>query len=106
MYALAAGPDGIGRVIQARVGTMKELSADRGRQKWGSKRKRLDDAGGEFLAFTLFKQNKGTMDAVSAIARALKIKNFALSYAGTKDSRAVTTQRVAAHRVLVSGAPA
>ncbi|KAF2767886.1 putative pseudouridine synthase TruD/Pus7 [Teratosphaeria nubilosa] len=58
-----------------------------------------DDLGGEYLHFTLYKENKDTMEVLYFIASQLKIpvKNF--QFAGTKDRRGVTVQRVAVYRV-------
>jgi tRNA pseudouridine13 synthase len=50
--------------------------------------------GGEYLHFTLFKVNKDTMDAINQIARQLRVKANAFGFAGTKDRRAATVQRV------------
>lgn len=55
--------------------------------------------GGEYLHFTLYKENKDTMEVMYYLASQLKmhVKNFA--FAGTKDRRGVTVQRVSAYRV-------
>ncbi|KAK4961682.1 multisubstrate pseudouridine synthase 7 [Elasticomyces elasticus] len=57
------------------------------------------ELGGEYLHFTLHKENKDTMEVLSYIAAQLKIpaKNF--EFAGTKDRRGVTVQRVAVFRI-------
>ncbi|EGX96803.1 pseudouridine synthase TruD/Pus7, putative [Cordyceps militaris CM01] len=47
----------------------------------------------EYLHFTLYKDNRDTMDAVSQIARMIRSKPQAIGYAGTKDRRASTAQR-------------
>lgn len=52
-----------------------------------------DEPVGEYLHFTLYKDNRDTMDAVSQIARLLRIKPQVIGYAGTKDRRASTSQR-------------
>ncbi|KAK8848844.1 pseudouridine synthase [Apiospora arundinis] len=49
---------------------------------------------GKFLHFTLYKENRDTMEAVGNIARMLKEHPRIFSTAGTKDRRAVTSQRV------------
>lgn len=49
---------------------------------------------GKFLHFTLYKENRDTMEAISAIAFNLKSKPQLFGTAGTKDRRAVTVQRV------------
>ncbi|KAL1296780.1 hypothetical protein AAFC00_000242 [Neodothiora populina] len=58
-----------------------------------------EELGGEYLHFTLYKENKDTMEVLYFIASQLKvaIKNF--QFAGTKDRRGVTVQRVAAFRI-------
>ena len=58
-----------------------------------------NELGGEYLHFTLYKENKDTMEALYFIATQLKVpaKNF--QFAGTKDRRGVTVQRVAIFRV-------
>ncbi|KAG6038660.1 hypothetical protein E4U41_003956 [Claviceps citrina] len=52
-----------------------------------------DEPVGQYLHFTLYKDNRDTMDAVGQISRLLRIKPQAVGYAGTKDRRASTTQR-------------
>lgn len=48
----------------------------------------------EFLHFTLFKENKDTMDAVNIICKLLRMPTRVMRYAGTKDRRGVTCQRM------------
>ncbi|KAL2155946.1 hypothetical protein VTH82DRAFT_688 [Thermothelomyces myriococcoides] len=60
------------------------------------------EAGGEYLHFTMYKENKDTMDAVNTIARLLKIKASNFGFAGTKDRRAGTVQRISVHRQKAS----
>ncbi|TQV99527.1 pseudouridine synthase TruD/Pus7 [Cordyceps javanica] len=47
----------------------------------------------EYLHFTLYKDNRDTMDAVTQIARMMRSKPQSIGYAGTKDRRASTAQR-------------
>jgi tRNA pseudouridine13 synthase len=54
----------------------------------------FESLGGEFLHFTLYKENKDTMDAINSIARMIKVKASIFGFAGTKDRRASTVQRV------------
>lgn len=58
-----------------------------------------DELGGQHLHFTLYKENKDTMEVLYFLASQLKlaVKNF--QFAGTKDRRGVTVQRVSAYRV-------
>ena len=57
------------------------------------------ELGGDYLHFTLFKENKDTMEVVSYLARQLKMKPQAFQFAGTKDRRGITVQRVSVFRV-------
>lgn len=58
------------------------------------------DLGGEYLHFSLLKENKDTMEVISYLARSLKSKPQSFQFAGTKDRRGVTVQRVSVYRVL------
>lgn len=53
------------------------------------------------LVFTLKKRNRDTIGAIKLIARALKISQKRLGYAGLKDKRAVTWQKVSVSKVIV-----
>jgi len=72
-------------------GNADSTSQLRGKAAWS-------DLGGEYLHFTLYKENKDTMEVLYFIASQLKlhIKNF--QFAGTKDRRGVTVQRVSTYR--------
>jgi len=48
---------------------------------------------GEYLHFTLYKENKETMEALSMISKFMHIPPKLITFAGTKDRRAATTQR-------------
>ncbi|CZR59263.1 related to PUS7 Protein pseudouridylates U2 snRNA at position 35 [Phialocephala subalpina] len=54
--------------------------------------------GGEHLHMTMCKENKDTMEVISFMARELKCKPKDFSFAGTKDRRATTNQRVSVYR--------
>ncbi|KAH0560009.1 hypothetical protein GP486_003471 [Trichoglossum hirsutum] len=58
-----------------------------------------EERGGEYLHFTLYKENKDTMEVMSFLARQLKMQPRSLQFAGNKDRRAVTVQRASAHRL-------
>ncbi|KAK1780333.1 pseudouridine synthase [Copromyces sp. CBS 386.78] len=64
--------------------------------------KSFTQLGGEYLHFTMYKENKDTMDAVNTIARLLKIKATNFGFAGTKDRRAGTVQRISVYRQRAS----
>ncbi|KAH6998648.1 pseudouridine synthase [Ilyonectria sp. MPI-CAGE-AT-0026] len=59
----------------------------------GNRGNREDRPTGDYLHFTLFKENRDTMDAVNQVSRFLKAKPQSIAYAGTKDRRASTVQR-------------
>ena len=56
---------------------------------------------GEYCHFLLHKENKDTMQAINLLAKCTRVKPDRFSYAGTKDGRAVTVQRVSAFRIDV-----
>lgn len=74
------------------------------RQGLGDKRRR-DDRNNQhpdqqrFLSFSLHKTNMDTLEAIQFIARRLHMSARDFSYAGTKDRRGVTTQKVVARNV-------
>ena len=57
------------------------------------------EKGGEYCHFTLYKENKDTMEAISLLVRFLKMNTKEFGFAGTKDRRAVTVQRCSVRRV-------
>ncbi|EXJ54866.1 uncharacterized protein A1O5_12932 [Cladophialophora psammophila CBS 110553] len=57
------------------------------------------DRGGEYLHFTLYKENKDTLEVISYLTKQLKTNNKTFQFAGTKDRRAVTVQRASAYRI-------
>ena len=65
-----------------------------------NKRTQWQELGGDFLHFTLLKENKDTMEVISWLSRQLKIPMKSFQFAGTKDRRGVTVQRVSVYRVL------
>ncbi|KAK4545313.1 hypothetical protein LTR36_003493 [Oleoguttula mirabilis] len=73
-------------------GTDRNGAITKGKLGWS-------ELGGEYLHFTLYKENKDTMEVLYFMAAQLKVpvKNF--QFAGTKDRRGVTVQKVAIHRM-------
>lgn len=55
----------------------------------------------EFLHFTLYKENKDTMDAVNLLTKFLRMPSRAIRFAGTKDRRGVTCQRLCVSHIGV-----
>lgn len=83
--------DDTGAIIATLLPPRKAKAKKRGRD---SRNKRDDEKpAGEYLHFTLYKENRDTMDAINQIARFLKVKTQVIAYAGTKDRRAATSQR-------------
>ncbi|KIW88501.1 uncharacterized protein Z519_11070 [Cladophialophora bantiana CBS 173.52] len=70
----------------------KEKSSRPGKLSWL-------DRGGEYIHFTLYKENKDTLEVISYLTKQLKTNNKTFQFAGTKDRRAVTVQRASAYRI-------
>jgi tRNA pseudouridine13 synthase len=75
--------------IIAKIPTKKSKSRGRG----GRGRGQVSKPTGEFLHFTLYKDNRDTMDAINQLSKIINIKPQLIAYAGTKDRRASTAQR-------------
>ncbi|KAF2665639.1 putative pseudouridine synthase TruD/Pus7 [Microthyrium microscopicum] len=58
-----------------------------------------EELGGEYLHFTLYKENKDTMEVLNYIGRMFKLAPKHFQFSGTKDRRAVAVQRISAYRV-------
>lgn len=59
----------------------------------GRNRQREEKPAGDYVHFTLYKDNRDTLDAVNQVARMLRVKPQSIGYSGTKDRRASTVQR-------------
>lgn len=57
------------------------------------------EVGGEFLHFTIYKENKDTMEVINFLGRQMKLGVKGFKFAGTKDRRGVTVQRASLFRV-------
>ncbi|KEF57014.1 uncharacterized protein A1O9_07204 [Exophiala aquamarina CBS 119918] len=57
------------------------------------------ERGGDYVHFNLYKENKDTMEVISFLSRQLKMTPKSFNFAGTKDRRGVTVQRVSAYRL-------
>ncbi|KAI9810759.1 MAG: hypothetical protein M1827_006097 [Pycnora praestabilis] len=57
------------------------------------------DLGGDHLHFSLYKENKDTMEVIAFLARQLKLPPKSFQFAGTKDRRGVTVQRVSVYHI-------
>lgn len=71
------------------------------KSKAGDRRETVDykQLGGEYCHFTLYKENMDTMEALNLISRYIRRSTKTFTFAGTKDKRAITCQRISAHRV-------
>lgn len=58
-----------------------------------------NELGGPYLHFTVYKENKDTMEVMSFLARQLKTNPKNFQFAGTKDRRGATAQRACVLRV-------
>ncbi|KNG46019.1 pseudouridine synthase pus7 [Stemphylium lycopersici] len=72
----------------------------RDREDQGRRRGGLDweELGGEYLHFNLYKENKDTMEVVGFLGSKLNCGAKGFGFAGTKDRRACTVQRVCVKR--------
>lgn len=59
-----------------------------------------EERGGQFLHFTIYKENKDTMEVISFLSRSLKMNGKGFQFAGTKDRRGVTVQRACVFKVV------
>lgn len=55
-----------------------------------------------YLHFTVYKENRETMEVASTITKFLRVPNKSVKYAGTKDRRGVTCQRFSIHKGKVA----
>ncbi|PFH60655.1 hypothetical protein XA68_10567 [Ophiocordyceps unilateralis] len=86
--AIETNTDDTGAIIAFRASSKKGRRRNRGARGQGR-----DKPSAEYLHFTLYKDNRDTMDAVNQISRMLRTKPQHVGYAGTKDKRASTAQR-------------
>lgn len=70
-----------------------------GRRGKRSNEPSFEELGGDYLHFTLYKENKDTMDAVNQLGRIVKVRSNNIGFAGTKDRRAATVQRMSVQQV-------
>lgn len=87
--------DGNGGIVASAIREKpRGKKRSRGGQNQRDNRNRKDNRpAGEYLHFTLYKDNRDTMDAVTQIARMIRTKPQMIAYAGTKDRRASSAQR-------------
>ncbi|XP_057439468.1 multisubstrate pseudouridine synthase 7 isoform X2 [Lotus japonicus] len=105
------GPDASSKCIRVRL----DSGGSNNKGKNSKKRKGRDDKpfdsrgsenwpqiGGKFLRFNLYKENKDTQEALGVVGTMLGIQQRSFGFAGTKDKRAVSTQRVTVYKQQAS----
>jgi tRNA pseudouridine13 synthase len=65
-----------------------------------NERSKWEDLGGPYLHFTIYKENKDTMEVIGFLARMLRMNSKSFQFAGTKDRRGVTVQRACVFKVF------
>lgn len=88
--------DGVWNIkLVSKVGNVKESRAlEKRRQTFTWPTDRL----GDYLRFTLLKENVDTMTAINNISKQMRMKATSFAFNGTKDKRAVTIQHVTVFR--------
>ena len=105
-----ADPNGTeGKSIRIRVNSKKQ-KGQRGANKRNREEHGVFDTRGnqetwptgkpDYISFLLYKENIDTQSAISKLCQSIGCRPKLFAYAGTKDKRAVTCQRVTAYRVL------
>ncbi|KAI9789571.1 MAG: hypothetical protein M1816_005978 [Peltula sp. TS41687] len=97
---LESSTDDNGMIVVSAAPLRGKQGRDNTRQEKGRGRPGGNELGGEYLHFTLYKENKDSMEVMSFLARQLKLPSNNFQFAGTKDRRGVTVQRASAHRVF------
>ncbi|KAK1374138.1 TRUD domain-containing protein [Heracleum sosnowskyi] len=105
------GPDASSKCIRVRLNS----GGNSGRGKNSKKRKERNEKSydsrgsknwpehlGKFIKFHLYKENKDTQEALGVIGKMLGIQPRSFGFAGTKDKRAISTQRVTLYKVRAS----
>ncbi|XP_042486492.1 multisubstrate pseudouridine synthase 7 isoform X2 [Macadamia integrifolia] len=97
------GPDSTSKCIRVRISSGGQHNNGRNSRKRKDRSdKPFDSRGsndwpehvGKFLRFHLYKENKDTQEALGLIGKMLGIQQRSFGFAGTKDKRSVSTQRV------------
>uniref|UniRef100_A0A2N9EI18 TRUD domain-containing protein n=1 Tax=Fagus sylvatica TaxID=28930 RepID=A0A2N9EI18_FAGSY len=104
------GPDASSKCIRVRLNTGGHNNRGRNSRKRKERRdKPFDSRGsenwsennGKFLRFHLSKENKDTQEALGLIGKMLGIQPRSFGFAGTKDKRSVSTQRLLCVRIWI-----
>jgi len=76
------------------------IFVNRNKRNFHKKRKIFPNSNKKVLHFSMMKRNIDTVQAVSYIARILHRSNKTIKFAGNKDKRGITTQRISAYSTL------
>ncbi|OJD11310.1 hypothetical protein AJ78_07893 [Emergomyces pasteurianus Ep9510] len=99
---LESSTDNDGAMVITAIPVSRKGAQSRGGRGGGDARRGKlgwSELGGEHLHFTIYKENKDTMEVVTFLARQMKMNAKQFGFAGTKDRRGVTVQRASAYRV-------
>ncbi|XP_020212407.1 multisubstrate pseudouridine synthase 7 [Cajanus cajan] len=105
------GPDASSKCIRVRLNSAEPNNKGKNSKKRKERGdKPFDSRGsedwpenvGKFLRFYLYKENKDTQEALGVIGNMLGIQPKSFGFSGTKDKRAVTTQRVTVYKQRAS----
>ncbi|XP_010259121.1 PREDICTED: multisubstrate pseudouridine synthase 7-like isoform X2 [Nelumbo nucifera] len=97
------GPDDTLKCIRVRLSSIgQDSNARNSKKRKDRKDKPFDSRGsnnwpehvGKFLRFHLYKENKDTQEVLGLLGKMLGIQQRSFGFAGTKDKRSVSTQRV------------
>ncbi|OVA05407.1 Pseudouridine synthase [Macleaya cordata] len=96
------GPDPTSKCVRVRQNSGGNENGRNSRKRKERGDKPFDSRGtddwpehmGKFLRFHLYKENKDTQEALGLIGKMLGIQQRSFGFAGTKDKRSVSTQRV------------
>ncbi|KAF2624951.1 pseudouridine synthase-like protein TruD/Pus7 [Macroventuria anomochaeta] len=81
---------------KSKGGRGDKANGDQGKHRGGQLA--WEELGGEYLHFSLYKENKDTMEVVGFLGSKLNSGAKAFAFAGTKDRRACTVQRLCVKR--------
>ncbi|XP_051146896.1 multisubstrate pseudouridine synthase 7 isoform X1 [Andrographis paniculata] len=105
------GPDSFSKCIRVRLDSGSNQTRGRNSRKRKDRGdKPYDSRGsdnwpehiGKFLRFHLYKENKDTQEALGILGKMLGIQSRSFGFAGTKDKRSVSTQRVTVYKQRAS----
>ncbi|PGH30122.1 tRNA pseudouridine13 synthase [[Emmonsia] crescens] len=99
---LESSTDNDGAMVITAIPVSRKGAQSRGGRGGGDARRGKlgwSELGGEHLHFTIYKENKDTMEVVTFLARQMKMNAKQFGFAGTKDRRGVTVQRASAYRI-------